>query len=63
MNDDVAPLNPKKAARYDRGFATLPLITASPLSALVDRAAFFGFNSKIETARSLVLRYQAFEWK
>ena len=28
-------------------------IAASPLSALVDRAAFFGFNSKRETARSL----------
>ena len=41
------------AVDQDRGFPALPLITASPLSALVDRTAFFGFNSKIETARSL----------
>ena len=38
---------------HNRGFAALPLIAASPLSALVDRAAFFVFNSKRETARSL----------
>ena len=37
----------------DQGFATLPLIAALPLSALVDRGAFFGFNSKRETVRSL----------
>ena len=38
---------------HNRGFTALPLIAASPFSALVNRTAFFGFNSKRETARSL----------